>query len=91
MRTTTILATLAIGLTGCASNSGIVPVGGGRYMASTMNSMAWSGGGLKADLFREAAAFCEKRGKEFQLMSSSGEDATLGGRYASAEIQFRCD
>ena len=91
MRIKLCIITAALVVAGCASKTGIVPIGDGLYMASNMDSMAWSSGGIKAELFKEAHEFCAKQGKALKPINSKGEDATLAGRYASAEIQFRCE
>ncbi|MET3514323.1 hypothetical protein ABIC63_002095 [Pseudacidovorax sp. 1753] len=91
MRTLMILATAALAVAGCATKTGIVPIGDGLYMASNMDTMAWSSGVIKAELYKEANEYCAKQGKSLKPVASRGDDATLAGRYASAEIQFRCD
>lgn len=82
----------AILSSGCATpNTGIVPIGSGVYMASKFGSMVtWSGGEVKADLYKEASQFCSKSGKQVVPLSSNSTDSGLA-TYASAEIQFRCD
>lgn len=84
-------AVLSMALAGCASNTGVVPIGNNTYMHSKMGSMTtFSGGAVKAELFKEAAAFCAKDGRQLTPLDSSSKDSGLG-TYASAEIQFRCD
>lgn len=75
----------------CSTPTGIVPIGEGVYMSSKMDYMAWSSGKIKADLFTEASEFCRKRNQRSVPLRSTGEDATIAGRYASAEVQFRCE
>lgn len=77
-------------LAGCASNTGPVPIGSGRYMLSRMQWAAWSGGAVKADLYREAEAFCAMSGKKMDAGRSNSADATVIS-YASAEIEFTCN
>lgn len=86
-----LIIALPFALSGCAiPNTGIVPIGSGSYMISKMGSMlTWSGGEVKADLYREAAMFCEKAGKQVEPVTSTSQDSGLA-QYASAEIQFRC-
>lgn len=87
-----LLTLLALGsaLSGCATNTGIVPIGSGNYMASKMGSMTtFSGGVVKAELFQEAGVFCEKQGKKLVPGDSTSKDSAPYV-YASAEIQFRC-
>jgi hypothetical protein len=82
---------LAMTLAACATpNTGVVPIGEGKYMLSKMGGMGvWLGGEVKAGLYREASAFCVKQGKRLEPLGSSSQDATYG-RYATAEIQFAC-
>lgn len=91
MRTIWIGFSVAALVTGCSTPTGIVPIGEGVYMSSKMDYMAWSSGKIKADLFTEASEFCRKRNQRSVPLRSTGEDATIAGRYASAEIQFRCE
>lgn len=80
---------LAIG--GCASNTGIVPIGNGIYMAAKQDySFNWHGGMVKAELYQEAAKFCANQGKEVIPVADTAIDAAAYSNYASAEIKFRC-
>ena len=75
---------------GCTAPTGIVPIGSGLYLSSKLGGMGvYSGGQVKAELFKDAAAFCAKLGKEVSAQNSSSIDS-LGLNYASAEIQFKC-
>lgn len=81
----------AAGLAGCATPStGIVPIGSGQYMASKMGEFTtFSGSQVKAELWKEAAAFCAKSGKQLVPGNSTAQDSSYG-KYASAEVQFAC-
>jgi hypothetical protein len=88
-----VLGPLALAvLVGCATpNTGVVPIGSGVYMHSKFGSFTtFSGGEVKAELFKEAAQFCAQQGKQLVPLASSSKDSGYG-TYASAEIQFRCD
>ena len=62
---------LGILLVGCASNSGIVPIGKDTYMVSRQAATGFSGSGdLKAKALREGSQFCEKQGKTLQVVST---------------------
>lgn len=75
----------------CANTTtGVVPIGGGQYMASKVVHLGVSGSAVKAALYQEAAEFCSKSGKGVAPITSTSQDAGLAS-YASAEIQFRCD
>ena len=87
------VAVLAIAaLAGCASpNTGIVPIGSGIYMSSKPGGMlTFTGGEVKAELYREAAVFCKEKGKGVVPVNSSSENSGVA-KYASAEIQFKCE
>lgn len=80
-------------ITGCAvPNTGVVPIGrDNAFMLSKMGGMLeYSGGQVKAELYKEAATFCASKGRQVVPGPSTSTDAGIG-QYASAEIQFRCD
>lgn len=92
-RTSTIIFSAFI-LSACAgvqpNSTTPVPIGSGNFMLSKLGGMlTWSGSEVKADLYREAALFCEKTGKQVEPVTSTSQDSGLA-QYASAEIQFRC-
>jgi hypothetical protein len=76
----------------CATpNTGVVPIGKDTYMLSKMGGFTqYSGGEVKAELYKEAAAFCGKAGKQVVPGPSTSSDAGVA-KYSSAEIQFRCE
>lgn len=79
-------------LAGCASDTGIVPIGNDLYMSSKQDySFNWHGGKVKADLYQQAAKFCSEKNKKSVPVSDSERDASMYGNYASAEIKFRCE
>jgi len=59
-------------------------------MISNQDWSAWSGGVVKAELYKEAATFCASKGKKVVPGQSTSRDASYGAS-ASAEIQFRCE
>jgi len=70
--------------------TGIVPIGDGLYMSSkSVGMLTYTGGEVKAELYREATGFCAKQGKGVIPVSSSSQNSRLAA-YASAEIQFGC-
>lgn len=85
-----ILSTLL--LAGCASNSGIIPIGKDTYMVSRQAATGFSGSGtLKAEVFREASALCAKQGKSLQVISTEeAQPPFVLGNYPKAEVQFMC-
>lgn len=89
MRTTITLLALGASLAACSTTTGVVPIGDGIFMLSKQETMAWSGGKVKAELYAEATAHCKKLGKEISPVGDTSQDATMTS-YASAEIKFRC-
>ncbi|WP_145976158.1 hypothetical protein [Nitrospira moscoviensis] len=76
---------------GCAStDTGIVEIAPDTYMYSKQDWMAYSGGVIKAELFREANAFCASKGKTLVPLNSTAQDYAPLQSSASAEIQFAC-
>ena len=87
MRASAILLSAAV-VSGCATNTGVVPIGDGIYMVSEQG-YGMSGGKIKAELYGQAAAYCKAQGKEPSPVSDRSQDATVF-EYPSAEIKFRC-
>ena len=85
----TAIATLA--LAGCASpNTGIVQIADDTYMYGKQDWMGHSGSVVKAELYKEANAFCASKGKKFTPINSTSQDAVVYQVSAGAEIQFTC-
>ena len=64
-----IIITVVVFLAGCASNSGVIPIGKDTFMVSRQAATGFSGSGtLKAEAFQEAAQYCEKLGKSLQVV-----------------------
>lgn len=90
MKIAYLLPTAAF-LTGCATQTGIVPIGTDTYMVSRQGYVVTqSVVAIKADAYKEAAAFCRQEGKEFQVVNTSSAEGIPGRRLPTAEIQFMC-
>jgi hypothetical protein len=88
-----ILIGIAIfNLLGCASNSGVVPIGPDTYMVSRQAATGFTGlGTLKADAFKEASAYCVKNDKHIRVTNTSDNPGPyIMGNFPRAEIQFMC-
>lgn len=84
-----LVTALAIAIAGC-SGPGVVPMGRDTYMIAKDGSFTTFGGGaVKAELYQEADAFCGKKGKQLMPVKEASRDSGIG-RYANAELQFRC-
>lgn len=87
--------TLAIAvsvLSGCAANSGVIPIGKDTYMVSRQAATGFSGSGtLKAEAFQEANSFCRSQSKEVQVISThEAAPPYILGNFPKAEVQFLC-
>ena len=87
-----ILPIFVITFAGCASNSGIIPIGTDTYMVSRQAATGFSGSGvLKAEAFQEANAYCGSRGKALQIVSTNeAQPPFVFGNFPKAEVQFMC-
>ena len=87
-----IYCALTILLAGCASNSGVVPIGSDTYMVSRQAATGFSGSGtLKAEAFREANEFCLSQKKKMQVVSTAeAQPPYILANFPKAEIQFMC-
>ena len=85
------LAAIAL-IAGCASNSGVIPIGKDTFMVSRQAATGFSGSGtLKAEAFQEATKFCERRGKTLQVVNTyEASPPYILTNFPKAEIQFMC-
>ncbi len=82
----------ALLLAGCASNSGVVPMGNDTYMVSRQAASGFSGmGTLKADAMREAYTQCQKTGKRVEVIETiDAKPPYIFGNFPKTEIRFMC-
>ncbi len=52
--------------------------------------MAYTGGQVKVEMFKEAREFCGAKGKKMKLLGQQSQDYAVGSS-AGAEIQFACE
>lgn len=84
-----VIWAVAITLTGCVS-TGVKELDDNHYMISKQDWMAYTGGQVKVEIFKEARDFCMSKGKKMKLMGQQSQDYALGSS-AGAEIQFTCE
>lgn len=87
-----LISALTLLVTGCATNSGVVPIGQNSYMVSRQAATGFSGSGkLKAEAFQEASEYCTKIGKYLQVVNTEeAKPPFILGNFPKAEVQFRC-
>jgi len=81
---------IPLALAGCATNSGIVDLGGGNYVYAKEDAWAYNGNATKVEILKEASAFCKKQGKQMTVQSSDAKPYMPGSSFAGAEVQFSC-
>jgi hypothetical protein len=90
LMTISVTAIATVALSGCGTSTGIVKISDDTYMLAKQDAMAWSGSGVKVELYKEANEFCAKEGKKFIQVSNTSVDAAMYQTMAGAEIQFKC-
>lgn len=88
----TIICIFATLVTGCASNSGVYPIGQDTFMVSRQAATGFSGSGtLKAEAFQEANQYCLSQKRKMQVVSTSeAQPPFILGNFPKAEVQFMC-
>lgn len=79
-------------LAGCASDSGIVPVGANTYLITRQAATGFSGlGNLAPDAINEANRYCASRTMVMKLIRmTESKPPYIFGNYPRAEIRFSC-
>lgn len=87
-----ILFLCGLAITGCAANSGIVPMGGNTYMVSRQAATGFTGmGTLKAEAMKEAYSECSKTGKMVKVLETiDAKPPYILGNFPKTEIRFKC-
>ena len=79
-------------LAGCASDSGVVPMGQDTYMVSHQSGNAFAGAAnVKAQTLVEANQFCLSHRQEMKVIKTTeAQPPFILGNYPRAEVQFQC-
>jgi hypothetical protein len=79
-------------LTGCASHTGVVPMGKDTFMISKQQATGFPGlGNMKAEIISEGSSYCRAQNKEFQIVSTNEtQPPYILGNYPRSEITFTC-
>src|SRR2546428_841808 len=87
-----IYCLLAMLLAGCASNSGVIPIGPDTFMVSRQAATGFSGAGnLKAEAFQEANHYCLNHKKQLQVVhTAEAQPPYVWGNFPKVEVQFMC-
>lgn len=81
---------VALGLSACASSTGVIPAGKDQFMISREdNGPAASLGTIKAQVFQEAGAYCAGKGKSMQIIKENDVPRSFG-QFPQTSLQFTC-
>ena len=83
---------LVIFAVGCASNSGVIPMGSDTYLVSRQAATGFTGmGTLKAEAMKEAYEQCQNMGKSVQVLEAiDAKPPYIFGNFPKTEIRFKC-
>ena len=84
--------TVLMFLSGCASHTGVVPIGQDKFMIAKQQATGFPGlGNMKAEIIAEASRHCASKGKEVEIESvQETQPPYILGNYPRSEIQFKC-
>ena len=87
---TILIVLMGILVAGCATSTGVIPMGQNTYMVSN-RSMApgASLGAAKAAVLVEAKDFCQSKGNDFKTLNTTDVPRSFG-QMPEAAIQFEC-
>lgn len=90
-KTLTIML-IAAALAGCATNSGVISNGQGRYSVSRQAATGFAGlGNLKGEVQTEARQHCRALGADlFITNATQSEPPYVMGNFPRVELEFRC-
>jgi hypothetical protein len=79
-------------MAGCASYTGVVPMGKDTFMIAKQQATGFPGlGNIKAEIIAEGVRYCHGIGEEFQLVSANETlPPYILGNYPRSEITFMC-
>ena len=85
------LMLFALLLTGCATNSGIIPEGKDSYIVIISAGHRFtSSGDLKIEAYKEANAYCKKLDKQIETILEKTIQAGVLANSSEAELKFKC-
>jgi hypothetical protein len=92
MRSLWLTALLAFSVTGCATTTGIVPVGPDTYVLSEMRAPVLGGGGeAQRVVLAKASGFCQQQGRVFVPLLLRPDGDPFTPYYPTAfDATFQC-
>ena len=92
MKSANAIALVAVLLSACASNSGVVQMGNNTYFISKQAATGFTGlGKLRGDAMRDAYTQCSKTGKSVEVTNTDqSHPPFIFGNFPRVDITFRC-
>lgn len=92
LKNTVICAFSLILFNGCASHTGVIPVGSDTYMIAKQQATGFPGlGNLRSEIINEGTQFCLRQEKDFKLVGvEETQPPYILGNYPRSEIHFKC-
>jgi len=86
------LVAVSLGLSSCASHTGVVSMGNNKFMITKQQATGFPGlGNMKAEIISEASAHCARTNTELNVVSSKEtQPPYILGNYPRSEIEFTC-
>lgn len=83
---------LSAAVVGCASHTGVVPMGRDTFMIAKQQATGFPGlGNMKAEIIGEASRHCAAAGRELMIVSTQEtQPPYVLGNYPRSEITFMC-
>lgn len=86
-----IVLLIALFLTACATNSGIIPDGKDSYIVIVSGGHRFtSTGDLKIDAYQDANTYCKKLDKQLESISERSIQAGVLANSSEVELKFKC-
>jgi len=79
-------------LAGCATNSGVTPIGGDMFFITKQAGSGFSGiGNLKPEALREASTHCASVSRKMEVINmTEAQPPYIFGNFPRVEVQFKC-
>ena len=86
-----IVLLVALFLTACATNSGVIPDGKDAYILIVSGGHRFtSSGDLKVDAYKDANSYCKALDKQLETISERSIQAGVLANSSEVELKFKC-
>ena len=80
-------------LSSCASNTGVIKIGEGKFFIAKQAATGFPGtGGIKTESINEASRYCASLNKSLNIVQlKENEGPYILGKYPRVELTFNCE